>query len=208
MFEEFFENCQMQDSEKITAEQSENIKAALREKIAADNSQPKNSGKEKEKDIMKAKSIRTMIIAAAVAVVGLGGIVGASAMGAFRTSEEIAADLADKNSVSPEFAEYADGVEKDGEDVYVSPSYDDMGEINELVVMEISPADYKGWDDEDFPGIILRHIDAGHGGVETMIKSDGNGGYLYHGELITDEKLLAAIAEGTGRYGDTFVIQY
>ena len=208
MFEEFFRKCEIRDPENITTEQSENIKAALREKLAAGASQPETSDKEKEENIMKSKAIRTVIIAAAVAVVGLGGIVGASAMGAFRTSEEIAADLADKNSVSPEFAEYAENVEKDGEDVYVSPSYEDMEEINELAVMEISPADYKGWDDEDFPGIILRHIDVDHGGVETMLKSDGNGGYLYHGELVTDEKLLAAIAEGTEKYGDTFVIQY
>ena len=207
MFEEFFDKCEIQDPEKITTEQSENIKAALREKIAADYSQPKLSGKEKEKDIMKSKSIRTIIIAAAIAVVGLGGVVGASAMGAFHTREEIATDLADKNSVSPEFAEYA-AEAREKHDAYAPPFYEDMGEINELVVREMTPGDYKGYSDEDFPGIILQHIDAGIGGVEMMIKSDGNGGYIYNGEPVTDEKLLAAIAEGTEKYGDTFIIQY
>ena len=206
MFEEFFEKCEIQNAEKITEAQSENIKAALQEKLAADNSPSKRPTEEKEKNIMKTKAMRTFIIAAAVAVVGLAGVVGANAMGAFRTSEEIAEDLANKNKVTPEFAEYADEVSK--EDAHVSPFYEDMEEINELVVTELGPADFKGWDEEDFPGIILRHIDAGLGGVETMIKSDGNGGYLYHGELITDEKLLEAIAEGTEKYGDSFVIQY
>ena len=208
MFEDFFEQYDMQNSEEITTEQSERIKAALREKIAADISQPKNSDKEKEKYIMKSKSIRTIIIAAAIAVVGLGGVVGASAMGAFRTPDEIAVDLADKNSVSPEFAEFADEVrEKEG--AYASPFYEDMGEIGELVVREFNSAEFKGLYDEDLPAIVLQHIDGdGHGGVGSLIKSDGNGGYLYHGELITDEKLLAAIAEGTELYGDTFVIQY
>lgn len=209
MFEEFFQNCEIRDPEKITTEQSENIKAALREKIAADNSQPQRSDKEKEENIMKSKAIRTVIIAAAVAVVGLGGIVGASAMGAFRTSEEIAADLADKNSVSPEFAEYVDQAKEENEDLFIPVFYEDMGEINELVVREATPGDFKGYDDEDFPAIILQHIDVGHGGVEVLIKSDGNGGYLNKDEQpITDEKLLAAIAEGTEKYGDTFVIQY
>lgn len=208
MFEDFFQKCEIRDPEKITTAQSDKIRATLQSKLAADNSQPQISTEEKEKNTMKTKAIRTIIIAAAVAVVGLGGVVGASALGAFRTSEEIAADLADKNKVTPEFAEYAEDVGKEKEDAFISPSYEDMGVINELVVKEIAPADYKGWEDEDFPGIILRHIDVGHGGVETMIKSDGSGGYLYDGELITDEKILAAIAEGTEKYGDTFVIQY
>ena len=203
MFEEFFEKCEIQDPEKITQAQSENIRSALQKKLAADH--PLHT-EEKEKSIMKSKSIRTIIIAAAIAVVGLAGVVGATS--ALLTREEIATDLADKNSVSPEFAEYVAEATKDKEDLYVPPFYKDMGEINELVVREMAPADYKGYTDEDFPGIILQHIDAGKGGVEVMIKSDGNGGYLYMDELITDEKLLAAIAEGTEKYGDTFIIMY
>ena len=209
MFEEFFEKCEIQNSEIITEAQSENIKAALQEKLAADNSPSKRPTEEKEKNLMKTKAMRTFIIAAAIAVVGLAGVVGANAMGAFRTSEEIAEDLANKNKVTPEFAEYAAEAQKENEYLVVVPFYEEMGEINELVVTELCPADFKGWDEEDFPGIILRHIEAGRGGVEIMIKSDGNGGYLNnHGELITDEKLLEAIAEGTEKYGDSFVIQY
>lgn len=209
MFEEFFEQCKMQDSEKITAERSENIKAALRKKIAAEISQPKNSVKEKEKDIMKTKSIRTIIIAAAVAVAGLGAAVAAT--GNFLTPREIAADLAEKNKVTPEFEEYASGfsAEIEGEPdhfAYVPEFYDDM-EINELVVREYVSAEFKGLFDEELPGIVLDHIQKG-GGVSAIIKRDVDGNYLYDGELITDEKLLAAIAEGTEKYGDTFVIQY
>ncbi|MCH5200667.1 MAG: hypothetical protein J1F60_06870 [Oscillospiraceae bacterium] len=205
MFEEFFENCEMQDSEKITAEQSDNIKASLREKIAADISQPNNSDKEKEKDIMKSKSIRTIIIAAAVAVVGLGAAVTAS--GDFLTRREIAADLAEKNRVTPEFEEYAGKLppEIEGE-VYIPEFYNDM-EINELVVREYISAEFKGLFDEELPGIILDHLQKG-GGVSAIIKQDADGNYLYDGEIITNEKLLAAIAEGTEKYGDTFVIMY
>ena len=204
MFEEFFEKCEIQNSEKIRLEQSENIKAALREKIAADNSQPENSDKEKEKDIMKSKSIRTFIIAAAVAVVGA---VSVGATGMLLPSEEIAADLATKNSVTPEWVEKVSEWEEDaGKEMHVTPWYGVM-EVNEFAVREVEYMDLKGYDDEDLPAIIFQHLDE-WGFIEQLITYDGNGGYLYDGELITDEKLLAAIAEGIEKYGDTFVIQY
>ena len=212
MFEEFFENCEMQDSEKMSEELSENIKASLRKKIAADSLQPNNSDKEKGKDIMKSKSIRTIIIAAAVAVVGLGAAVGAT--GALFSREEAMAEVAGKNKVTPEFADEAAELagrvkeEMGIDDVHIPAFYEDV-EVSELVVTEFHSGDYKGLFDEDLPAIILERIDEdGRGDVSTLIKSDGNGGYLYHGELITDEKLLAAIAEGTEKYGDTFVIMY
>lgn len=210
MFEEFFQKCEIRDPEKITTEQSENIKTALREKLAAEASQPKISDKEKEDNIMKSKAIRTVIIAAAVAVAGLGAAVGAA--GNFLTSEEIAVDLAEKNKVTPEFAEYENKMRSQFEGelnhfVYIIESYDDM-EISELVVREYVPAEFKDLFDEELPAIVLAHIQEG-GATSTLIKSDGSGGYRLHdGELITDEKLLAAIAEGTEQYGDTFVIQY
>lgn len=204
MFEEFFEKCEIQNSEKIRLEQSENIKAALREKIAADNSQPENSDKEKEKDIMKSKSIRTFIIAAAVAVVGA---VSVGATGMLLPSEEIAADLATKNSVTPEWVEkVSEWEENSGKEMHVTPWYGVM-EVNEFAVREVEYMDLKGYDDEDLPAIIFQHLDE-WGFIEQLITYDGNGGYLYDGELITDEKLLAAIAEGIEKYGDTFVIQY
>ena len=209
MFEEFFKKCEIRDPEKITKAQYDNIKAALRNKIAADSSQPENSNEE-EKDIMKGKSIRTIIIAAAVAVVGLGATVAAA--GNFLTAEGIAAYLAEKNKVTPEFEEYADEIRSEVEDepnhvVMIPEFYDDM-EISELVVREYVSDEFKGLFDEELPVIILSHLQEG-GGSHTLIKSDGNGGYLdADGGLITDEKLLAAIAEGTEKYGDTFVIQY
>lgn len=204
MFEEFFENCEMQDSEKITAEQSENIKASLRQKIKADISQPNNSDKEKGKDIMKSKSIRTIIIAAAVAVIGA---VGVSAAGALLTVEEIAADLATKNNVTNEWVEKVSAWEEGaGKELHITPSYEYM-EVSEFAVREAEYMDFKGYEDSDFPAIIFHHWDE-WGGLEQLITSDGNGGYMYDGELITDEKLLAAIAEGTEKYGETFVIMY
>ena len=205
MFEEFFEKCEMQNSEKITVEQSENIKAALRKKIAAADPQPVHPTEEKEKDIMKSKSIRTILIAAAVAVVGLGTAVGATS--AMLTAEEIAADLATKNSVTPEWVEkVSEWEENSGKEMHVTPWYGVM-EVNEFAVREVEYMDLKGYDDEDLPAIIFQHLDE-WGFIEQLITYDGNGGYLYDGELITDEKLLAAIAEGTEKYGDTFVIQY
>lgn len=204
MFEEFFKKCEIRDPEKITQAQSENIKAALRQKIAADNLQPKISDKEKEKDIMKSRSIRTFIIAAAVAVVGA---VSVGATGMLLTSEEIAADLATKNSVTPEWVEkVSEWEENAGREMHVTPWYDVM-EVSEFAVREVEYMDLKGLDDEDLPAIFFQHLDE-WGGIEQLITYDGNGGYLYDGELITDEKLLAAIAEGTEKYGDTFVIQY
>lgn len=207
MFEEFFDKCEIQDPEKITTEQSENIKASLREKIAADDSQPKLSGKEKEKDIMKSKSIRTIIIAAAIAVVGLGGVVGATAIGDFLTGREIAAELATKNSPSQEYYDKMAEAEKyTGREMHSAPWYDVM-DVTEFVVREFNPAEYKGWEDDPH-AIIFEHLEENGSGVAQLIKSDGNGGYLYMDELIEDELLLAAIAEGTEKYGDTFVIQY
>lgn len=204
MFEEFFENCEMQDSEKMSEEQSENIKAALREKIAADISQPKISDKEKEENIMKTKSIRTFIIAAAVAAIGA---VGVSAAGALLTPEEIAADLATKNNVTNEWVEkVSDWEEGAGKELHLTPTYKYM-EVNEFAVREAEYMDFKGYEDSDFPAIIFHHWDE-WGGFEQLITYDGNGGYIYDGEPVTDEKLLAAIAEGTEKYGDTFVIQY
>ena len=203
MFEEFFENCEMQDSEKMSEEQSENIKAALRNKIAADSLQPKNSNEE-EKDIMKGKSIRTIIIAAAVAAIGA---VGVSAAGALLTPEEIAADLATKNNVTNEWVDKVSDWEEDaGKELHVTPWYGVM-EVNEFAVREAEYMDFKGYEDSDFPAIIFQHLDE-YGGLWQLITYDGNGGYIYDGEPVTDEKLLAAIAEGTEKYGDTFVIQY
>lgn len=211
MFEEFFNKYEIRDPEKITAEQSDKINTALQKKLAADNSQPQHSDKEKEKDTMKIKSIRTVIIAAAVAVVGLGAAVAAA--GNLLTREEMAADLAEKNGFTPEFAKLVEQMEplnKPNEldhKYIVVPSYEDMV-ISELAVREVIDKDLKGWE-EYLPGIILQHIQPG-GGMEQMIKPDGNGGYLNicTDEPITDEKLLAAIAEGTEKYGDTFVIMY
>lgn len=205
MFEEFFERYGISDPEIITEEQSENIKAALQKKLAADNSPSKRSDEEKEKDIMKTKSIRTIIIAAAVAVAGLAGAVGATS--AILTSKEIAADLATKNNVTPEWVDkVSDWEENSGKEIHATPTYEYM-EVNEFAVREAEYGDFKGWDDEDFPAIIFQHLDE-WGGFEQLITYDGNGGYLYDGEPVTDEKLLAAIAEGTEKYGDTFVIQY
>ena len=204
MFEEFFENCEMQDSEKMSEEQSENIKAALRKKIAADSLQPKISDKEKEENIMKTKSIRTFIIAAAVAAIGA---VGVSATGALLTAEEIAADLATKNNVTNEWVEkVSDWEENAGKEMHVTPTYEYM-EVSEFAVREAEYMDFKGYEDSDFPAIIFQHLDE-WGGLEQLITYDGNGGYIYDGEPVTDEKLLAAIAEGTEKYGDTFVIMY
>ena len=214
MFEEFFQKYEIRDPEKITKAQSKKINAALQKKLAADNSQPQHSYKEKENDIMKTKSIRTIIIAAAVAVIGA---VSVGATGILLTREEIAADLAEKNGFTPEFAEVVAEVEsrnkpneepnQPGYGYIVAPSYEDMV-INELAVREVIDKDLKGWE-EYLPGIILQHIQPG-GGIEFMIKPDGNGGYLNicTDEPITDEKLLDAIAEGTEKYGDTFVIMY
>ena len=205
MFEEFFERCEMQNAEKITEEQSENIKAALREKLAADNSPSTQSNEEKEKNIMKTKPIRTIIIAAAIATVGLAGVVGATS--ALLTREEIAADLATKNSPSDEYYDkISEAEEYAGREIHATPWYDVM-DVEEFAIREMEPADYKGWE-EGFTGIILEHVDEDGGGIAQLITSDGHGGYLYNGKLIEDEKLLEAIAEGTEKYGDTFIIMY
>ena len=204
MFEEFFERCEIQNAEKITEEQSENIKAALREKLAADNSPSTRSNEEKEKNIMKTKAMRTFIIAAAVAAIGA---VGVSAAGVLLTREEIAADLATKNSASQEYVDKISEAEKiAGRELHSTPWYSVMN-VTEFAVRAMDPADYKGWED-GFTGIIFEHVDEDGGGLQQLITSDGNGGYLYMDELITDEKLLAAIAEGTEKYGDTFIIMY
>ena len=204
MFEEFFKNCEMRDPENVTQSQSENIKAALQKKLAADNSQQNHSDMKKEKDIMKTKSIRTILIAAAVAVIGAVGVGAASAL---LTPEEIAADLAEKNSVTPEWVEkVSQWQENAGHELHITPTYGDM-EVTEFAVREAEYMDFKGYDDEDFPAIIFHHYDE-WGGCEQLITYDGNGGYLYEGKPVTDEKLLEAIAEGTEKYGDTFVIQY
>ena len=205
MFEEFFEKCEIQNAEKITEEQSENIKAALQEKLAADNSPSKRPTEEKEKNIMKTKSIRTVIIAAAVAVAGLAGVVGATS--ALLTREEIAADLATKNSASQEYVDKISEAEKiAGRELHSTPWYSVMN-VTEFAVRATTHADFKGWDEEMFPAIIFEHLDE-NGGLSQLITYDGNGGYLYQGEPITDELLRAAIAEGTEKYGDTFVIMY
>lgn len=209
MFEEFFQGCGINDPEKITQAQSENIRTALQKKLAADDPQPEISDKEKEENIMKSKSIRTVIIAAAVAVAGLCGAVGAA--GSSLTREEITAELAGKNNVTPEFAEYAEGVlsgieAEPNHFLLVPVSYGDM-EIRELVVREYESDEFKGLYEENLPAIILEHYQNG-GCSGSLITADGSGGYLNSGEPITDEVLLAAIAEGTERYGDTFVIEY
>lgn len=207
MFEEFFHKYEIRDPEEITPAQSKKINEALQQKMTADNSQVKHSTEDKEKNIMKTKSIRTIIIAAAVAVVGLGGVVGASAMGDFLTSREIAAKLEEKNSPTNEYLEMiAEAEEISGREIHSSPWYSVMN-VTEFAVRATTHADFKGWDEEMFPAIIFEHLDE-NGGFSQLITYDGNGGYLYQGEPITDELLLAAIAEGTEKYGDTFVIMY
>lgn len=92
-----------------------------------------------------------------------------------------------------------------------SPSYDDM-DITELIVGETTYNEFKGMQLEHINwGITLHHLDPWTEGSVT-IHPDGNGGYQYYryrdSAPITDEQLLAAIAEGTEKYGDTFTIYY
>ena len=93
-----------------------------------------------------------------------------------------------------------------------SPSYEEM-DVTELIIGETSYSDFRGmslmltdW------GITLRHITPNGGGSSVVIHPDGNGGYQYYkyrdSAPIEDEQLLAAIAEGTEKYGDTFTIYY
>ena len=82
--------------------------------------------------------------------------------------------------------------------------------VTELIVTESDALDFKGLrlDDLDH-GITLRHDDP-WGGRSYTILPDGNGNYCFHptNEPIEDKQLLAAIAEGVEKYGDTFTIWY
>ena len=98
MFEEFFDKCELQDPEIISASQSEKIKSALQKKVA-DNSPQKHSNK--EENIMKTKTIRTFIIAAVAAVVGTVGVVGAADSLSVRKIS-----LADKKAADAQFDEF------------------------------------------------------------------------------------------------------
>ena len=106
MFEEFFNKCEIQNPEKISEQQSEKIKATLQKRVA-ENSQPTKQPT-KEENIMKTKSIRTIMIAAVAAVVGTIGIVGAAST--ILTREQIRDELAEKNSLTEEFQELRDSI--------------------------------------------------------------------------------------------------
>ncbi|MCH5208081.1 MAG: hypothetical protein J1F04_04280 [Oscillospiraceae bacterium] len=247
MFEEFFDKCEIQYPETVTAEQSEKIKASLR-KMVGENSQTKKPAK--EENIMKTKTIRTVIIAAAVAALGAVGVAGAASIVPLsgttvpedysesdtqydesdqnsmismeyslsdterQQRQQIIKQLEEKNVVSEEYYEYAEEyITSFMPGALHSPTYDDMAEINELIVTEAKGVDYKGFMEEK--GIILSHEEASGAGSSCMILPDGNGGYKHHKhdddggyELIEDEKLLAAIAEGTEKYGESFIIWY
>ena len=151
--------------------------------------------------------------------------------------ERIVAELAGKNTVSEEFNTVCKIIIANGkthsnytpetitveeldklvtptelDNLNLSPSYEDMN-VTKLIVTETSYSDYKAMalNFTDW-GITLKHSNPQGGGHSVLIHPDGNGGYQYYkyndSAPIVDEQLLAAIAEGTEKYGDTFTIYY
>ena len=207
MFEEFFRDHEIQDPEKITQAQLERIEAALQEKLAA--KEPRQKRSVKEENIMTTKSIRTIIIAAAIAVVGTAGVAGAAT---FLTKEQIMAELSEKNTVTEEFTEKIKAAEEyAGKEIHATPWYAVM-DVNEYIVTDASGYEKMiaiGNENGEVKGILFVH-DEPDGGIGHSILPYEDGGYIieYETEPIEDEKLLDAIAEGIKTYGDTFVIHY
>ena len=204
MFEEFFDKCEIQYPETVTAEQSEKIKASL-QKMVGENPQTKQPAK--EGNIMKTKTIRTIVIAAAIAALGAVGVAGAADMGSLSVRKQISEELAEKNVVTEEFEK------RHFQDDAVSfPLYEDMAEINKLIIteMEDSYFDILSYGFDLTRGIFLEHYEEGYGGISRIIVPDSSDGYMFLGDegSIDDEKLLNAIAEGSEEYGDSFIIWY
>ena len=201
MFEEFFNKCEIQYPETVTAEQSEKIKASLR-KMVGENPQTKKPAK--EENIMKTKTIRTVVIAAAIAALGAIGVAGAASAPRFQSWEDfqqVANELKEKNSVSDNFFEVNERV----------PSYWEMDEVNELLVTEMNDEWLQADIQHGFTNrIYLTHFEETVG-TSVFIVPDGRGGYFIDGTEptpIEDEKLLAAIKEGTEKFGKNFMIWY
>ena len=207
MFEEFFNKCEIQYPETVTAEQSEKIKASLR-KMVGENPQIKKTAKEGNN--MKTKTIRTVVIAAAVAALGAAGIAASANISSNLVRQQVIEELEEQNRVGEGFLEHKGELIGTGG---ISPSYEDMKEINKLVVTEATPNDFKLISDMN-KGILLRHEDSSGSSVTQIIVPDDSGGYRFVGyeffgfDPIEDEKLLNAIAEGTEEYGESFIIWY
>lgn len=128
--------------------------------------------------------------------------------------DRIIAELAEKNTFTEEYKDYLKTHYTDAElnNIICTPSYEEMV-VTELIVTETSYSDYRGMSTllTDW-GITLKHGDPRGGGHSVLIHPDGSGGYQYYkyrdSAPIEDEQLLAAIAEGTEKYGDTFTIYY
>ena len=198
MFEEFFDKCELQDPEIISASQSEKIKSALQKRVA-DNSPQKHSNK--EENIMKTKTIRTFIIAAVAAVVGTVGIIGAAST--MYNRDEVVNDLAEQNVPTEAYFDRIgdhEGVPmftemKIGKYIVTN---EDFGRISEQNLSEMPGGKDRIW---------AMHEDETHATAAT-VDPDGNGGYTYYGKPVEDEQLLAAIEEGLAKYGDHFFIWY
>lgn len=216
-FKEFFNNCEIHDLVTVSEGQSEKISSSLQKRLA-DNYDPQSEQHTKEKKTMKkTTTIRTLIIAAAIAIMGALSIVGAASTILTKeqswedlTREQIRNELAEKNSYTEEFSDkLQEWKENAGRDVHVLPSYKDVV-VTELIVTEANADDLKGMALHGIEhGIMLSHEDSS-GRVAYVIVPDGKGGYMYDpsGKIVEDEQILAAIAEGTERYGDTFTIYY
>ena len=77
MFEVFFNNCEIRDKVPVSEEQSKNIRSSLKKRLAGDHPQPEQPTKE-EKTMKKSTTIRTILIAAAVAAVGGISLIGSA----------------------------------------------------------------------------------------------------------------------------------
>lgn len=257
MFEGFFNNCEIRDKVPVSEDQSKNIRSSLQKRLAGDHQQPEQSTKE-EKIMKRSTTIRTVLIAAAVAAAGAVSLIGSAntvpasdllaADNSVVTDTDVSVDgasgdnvfeadtkeidvsvptqilhqqILEKLSGKNTFSEEYDKAVETGMGISAtlaalngtvfSPHYEDMA-VTELIVAESSEQDLYFMSLEGIEHCItLAHCDQ-VGGCFDYIYPDGNGGYMYDHlrdyAPIEDEQLLAAIAEGTEKYGDTFTIYY
>ena len=129
MFEDFFENNAPVDEEKPNPARTEQIKAAVMERISLDNA-------ESQEKKMKHKFMRPFVIAAAVAAVGAGSLVSANA-----ANNGIVADTITKISSNADQPEAWKEVDENGNVVYYTLP-DDKSDSPDLETETITSNDW------------------------------------------------------------------
>ena len=133
MFEDFFENNAPVGEEKPNPARTEQIKAAVMERISLDNAGNNAESKEKK---MKHKFMRPFVIAAAVAAVGAGSFVSANA-----ANNGIVADTITIISSNADRPEAWKEVDENGNVVYYTLP-DDKSESPDLETETITSNDW------------------------------------------------------------------